>query len=1079
MSSLEIINQNLQADIIALCETKLGTNAKGLLEESLNKKQYKIFPKFTKPGKEGLVLAIKHNTFKTTLEVTNSKLKTIVAVRMYTGTKSIRIILGYAPQETDDEETRELFYNELELEVKLCIEAGDLPLVIGDFNAKIEPSDSSPYGTPMSNNGTLFHNLLVEHDLHVLNFDKEKCLGKWTHVIRNSGASSVLDYIAVDTRLKNCIKNMTIDECAIYCPYRAVKKKGTYVNTLSDHNTILLSLEVPRAKVERKEYVPTWIFKPERFSDMAATFDMRCDSIDTKQEETQLLYDKFENLVDSTLDMVFKKNKICHKQESFVNHVHFSYRPLCRKLTEFAARGKIQRKVANQYRSRILKMNTETVASINRAKLQKRVANLSENDNFSAQKFWKTRKSVRGTQQTCTSVFNQEGIEVFDEELIIEAYRSEFDQRLSSVEIKPELQTYKELTDKLCEEIIKLTSSKKEPDFTFDELKLVISNLKKGKASGPDKKPAEVYIFGGEKMQRLLLHVINRIKNSQVIPKQWEMMLITTIYKSKGSKKDLINLRGIFLTQVVCKIWESLIKERTKLITRKINKLQVGSAKNKSPADHTFIVRSCITRALYLNCPLYLNFYDFRQCFDKLWLEDSVISLYKLGLDNEFLSLIYKTNLNASIAVKTPMGISESFTKTAIVKQGSVSACCLCSASTGEFCEENTAGGICIGRIFRNLAYVDDVILINTTVFDANTSHLNFCFFADKKKQPLNELKCFLLPVNCKKTDPIPVQEVNFKPVAVKEKVEYLGDIFNQKGNFKDLIADRVRRGTVCTINTMAECSDADMGRFALNSILLLYRTVFLKTVLFNSETWNNLSKNDISQLSAIQNKYIKWMMHTPRGTCTSFTLLELGLLPIASEIEYRKLCFLHHILNLPDDDPVKEAYEDQKLYTHEPNWYNEVCVILRKYGIDVDEENIRSLSKEKWKDAIHKTISEDALNTLMTDCSSKSKTKNLVYTSLSRQPYFENLSSAKARLNFQLRGGVFDVKCNRSYMYQDTQCRLCGGDDESVAHVLNDCVSISRSSMHLADIHNLSEEETLEMLARIETFKELVEQKD
>ena len=181
-------------------------------------------------------------------------------------------------------------------------------------------------------------------------------------------------------------------------------------------------------------------------------------------------------------------------------------------------------------------------------------------------------------------------------------------------------------------------------------------------------------------MQRLLLGVINRIKNSQVIPKQWEMMLITTIYKSKGSKKDLINLRGIFLTQVVCKIWESLIKKRTKLITRKINKLQVGSGKNKSPADHTFIVRSCITRALYLNCPLYLNFYDFRQCFDKLWLEDNVISLYKLGLDNEFLSLIYKTNLNASIAVKTPMGISESFTKIAIVKQGSVSACCLCSA---------------------------------------------------------------------------------------------------------------------------------------------------------------------------------------------------------------------------------------------------------------------------------------------------------------------------------------------------------------------------------------------------------------
>ena len=1078
MTSLELINKDIQPDIIALCETKLAESACGLLEESLNKKLYKIFPKFTKLGKEGLVLAVKHTTAKTIMEVTNSRLKTIVAVRMYTGTKGIRIILGYAPQETDDEETRELFYNELELEVKLCIEAGDLPLVIGDFNAKIEPSDLSPQGVPVSQNGTLFHDLLVEHDLHVLNFDKEKCAGKWTHVIRTTGASSVLDYVAVDTRLKNCVEEMTIDECAVYCPYYVTKTKGQKINTMSDHNTILLSLVVPRAKVERKDQVPTWIFKPECFPDMAAVFDKECDSFDT-QKEPQQLYDDFEKLVNGTLDKVFKKTKNHQKQESFANHVHHSYKPICKKLTEFAAKGKIQRKVANQFRARLLQLNTETIASINRAKLQKRVENLSENDNFSAQKFWKARKSIHGSQQSCNSVLNQEGIEVFDEDAIIEAYRGEFDQRLSSVEIKPELQTYKELTDKLCAEIVRLTSSKKEPDFEFEELNLVISNLKKGKSYGPDKKPAEVYIFGGEKMQRLLLCVINNIKNSQVIPKQWEMMLITTIYKSKGSKKDLVNQRGIFLTQVICKIWERLIKERTKGITCKINKLQVGSTKNKSPADHTFILRSCITRAIYRNCPLYLNFYDFRQCFDKLWLEDSIVSLYKLGLDNEFLSLIYKTNLKANIAVKTPLGISESFTKTSIVKQGSVTACCLCSASTGEFCDENNNGGMCMGRIYRCLVYVDDVLIINTNVMDANISHDRFCFFADKKKQPLNELKCFLLPVNCKKTDPIPVQEVNSCQVIIKEKAEYLGDIFNRKGNYKDLIEDRARKGTVCTINTMAECSDASMGQYALSSILLLYKTVFLKTILFNSETWNNLSKNDISKLNSLQTKYLKWMLHTPRGTCTSFTLLELGLLPVTNEIDYRKLCFLHHVLNLPIDDPVREAYEDQKLYSHEPNWFNEVCVLLEKYGVAFDEESIRSLSRNKWKDVIHKAITDYALLSLKSDCSSKSKTKSLTYTALSLQSYFQNLSPAKARLYFQVRGGVFDVKCNRSYMYHDTICRLCGGDTESVHHVLNECSEIRRSNTYINDIYNISEEDIPEMLNRISSFKEQLDKKE
>lgn len=102
MESLKIIIERQQPDIIALCETKLAENSKGLVEETLNKKQYKITNRFTKAGKEGLTLAVKHNTFQTTLDVTHSQLKTILAVRLSTGTCSIRAILGYAPQETDD-----------------------------------------------------------------------------------------------------------------------------------------------------------------------------------------------------------------------------------------------------------------------------------------------------------------------------------------------------------------------------------------------------------------------------------------------------------------------------------------------------------------------------------------------------------------------------------------------------------------------------------------------------------------------------------------------------------------------------------------------------------------------------------------------------------------------------------------------------------------------------------------------------------------------------------------------------------------------------------------------------------------
>ena len=134
----------------------LAKKSEGVLNDALNKKSYKIIPRFTKAGKEGLVVAVKHNTFQSVLDVTTTHLNTIIAVRVSSaGTCSIRLILGYGPQEDEKSEIREEFFQELELELRCCITSGDLPLIIGDFNAKIEPSPSSFQGNPVSENGRL------------------------------------------------------------------------------------------------------------------------------------------------------------------------------------------------------------------------------------------------------------------------------------------------------------------------------------------------------------------------------------------------------------------------------------------------------------------------------------------------------------------------------------------------------------------------------------------------------------------------------------------------------------------------------------------------------------------------------------------------------------------------------------------------------------------------------------------------------------------------------------------------------------------------------------------------------------
>ena len=69
------------------------------------------------------------------------------------------------------------------------------------------------------------------------------------------------------------------------------------------------------------------------------------------------------------------------------------------------------------------------------------------------------------------------------------------------------------------------------------------------------------------------------------------------IYKSKGSKEDLANYIGIFLSSVVCKIFEKLIYKKLEPI---IDKNNVPSRSKKGKTDHIQTLKAKIEYDQYL-----------------------------------------------------------------------------------------------------------------------------------------------------------------------------------------------------------------------------------------------------------------------------------------------------------------------------------------------------------------------------------------------------------------------------------------------------------------------------------------------
>ena len=64
------------------------------------------------------------------------------------------------------------------------------------------------------------------------------------------------------------------------------------------------------------------------------------------------------------------------------------------------------------------------------------------------------------------------------------------------------------------------------------------------------------------------------------------------------------------------------------------------------------------------------KYLTFEKCFDSLWVQECVNTLYETGLTNDKLVLLYEETKNAKIAIKTPNGTTERKDIKNIIMQG-------------------------------------------------------------------------------------------------------------------------------------------------------------------------------------------------------------------------------------------------------------------------------------------------------------------------------------------------------------------------------------------------------------------------
>ena len=157
---------------------------------------------------------------------------------------------------------------------------------------------------------------------------------------------------------------------------------------------------------------------------------------------------------------------------------------------------------------------------------------------------------------------------------------------------------------------------------------------------------------------------------------------------------------------------------------------------------------------------------------------------------------------------------------------------------------------------------------------------------------------------------------------------------------------------------------------------------------------------------------------------------------------------YLQTILKKSRSELVRKVYEVQKMISTKNDWFQLVEENRRDLEINKSDEEIETMSKERFKLIVNKSVEKKAIEYLNNLALKHEKAKPLIKEKLTTEKYFldPNFTKSEIELLFALRTRmVRDIKNNFPHMYNNNMaCEICKVQICSQEHLLK-CVELQK----------------------------------
>lgn len=477
-------------------------------------------------------------------------------------------------------------------------------------------------------------------------------------------------------------------------------------------------------------------------------------------------------------------------------------------------------------------------------------------------------------------------------------------------------------------------------EITMEEVENALRKMKKGRATGPDNIPTEVWLKCGIVGHEFLTILFNKMLKNDSMPEHFRKSFLLPFFKNKGDSRKCGNYRGIKLLCHTMKIWERIIDTRLRNIIS-LHPNQCGFVGGRSTTDAIQAFRVLMEKYKEAKQDLHSIFIDMEKAFDRVPRDLIWKALRSQMVPEVYVNAIKDMYKEAATMIRCAAGTSEQFQISVGVHQGSVLSPLLFNTVIDFLTRAN------IDNSRLTLLFADDILIAEE---DPTTLQQNLSLWQHSLED--NGLKISRMKTEylyCSNSDPDnPTPDIYLDNHLIQncKDFKYLGSKVNRHSSCDDDVKHRVSVGWMkFQENSGILCDKKFMPKLKGR----LYTTVIRPALLYGSECWTSYKEyND--KLTATEMK----MLRMSAGVTlkdklrSSYIRKSLGVdETIVTKLEERQMKWYGHVMRRDEEHIVKKSMNielpRQARRGRPPNtWIRQMKDRQRKYGITDEEINDR-----------------------------------------------------------------------------------------------------------------------------------------